>query len=74
VQKLISSNVHLTSKARPGTEVKGWRDACWLNGISSFLITFFLYSVTFQFWTLKRHTHRDKAQIWFKRSILIKAL
>jgi hypothetical protein len=35
--------VRLTSEARPGTQVKGWRDTCWLSGIFSFLITFSLF-------------------------------
>jgi hypothetical protein len=32
-------NVRLTSEARPASA--GWREACWLNGIFGFLITFF---------------------------------
>jgi hypothetical protein len=61
------ANVRVTSEVRPGTKVEGWRDACWLSGIFSLLIIFFLFSVTFQFWTLKTCKHRDKAQVWFTR-------
>jgi hypothetical protein len=59
--------VRLTSEARPGTVVEGWREACWLLDIFGLRITFFLFSVTFQFWTLKHRKHRDKARVWFKR-------
>jgi hypothetical protein len=62
-----TQNVRLTSEARPGTKVKGWRDACWLSGIFSFLVAFPTFFGVFALLDTEACKHRDKAQVWFKR-------
>jgi hypothetical protein len=61
--------VRLTSEARPASA--GWRDACWLSGSFGFLITFFPFLGYFSLLDTETCTHRDKAQVWFKRLFCI---
>jgi hypothetical protein len=56
-----TQNVRLTSEARPASA--GWRDACWLGGIFSFLITF-LFSrllLSFGHWSPARSVTKRKS-------------